>query len=37
MLIDGFQTDFYLAKLKIKEKFDKNITTKSIVNIWNNC
>ena len=26
-----------IAKLKIKEKFDKNITAKSIINIWNDC
>jgi len=26
-----------IAKLKIKEKFDKNITGKSIINIWTNC
>ena len=30
------KSDEKIAKLKIKEKFDKNITTKSIVNIWNN-
>ncbi len=29
------KSDEKIAKLKVKEKFDKNITTKSIVNIWN--
>ena len=29
------KSDEKIAKLKIKEKFDKNITIKSIVNIWN--
>jgi DNA mismatch repair protein MutS len=29
------KSDEKIAKLKVKEKFDKNITAKSIVNIWN--
>ncbi len=31
------KSDEKIAKLKVKEKFDKNITTKSIVNIWSDC
>ena len=31
------KSDEKIAKLKIKEKFDKNITAKSIINIWTDC